>query len=97
MATYVEQGSLTPSVEKQVLGHAGAVVYSLTSGANGTELTGTGDVMAITADGAGWLHVSTTVATDKAAAAKTHRILANVRREIGGVAKGMFVSFLADA
>lgn len=97
MATYVEQGHYAPSLEKHVISRAGAVAYELTSGENGDELTGTGDVLVVNSSSAGWLHVSTTAATDKAAAVKTHRIIANVPRDIGGVGKGMFVSFLADA
>lgn len=97
MATYVEQGLIAPTVAGTVFQFSPTVVYSLTSAANGTELTGSGDTLVINSDAAGWLHVSTTEATDKAASAKTHRILADVPRDIGGVAKGMFVSFLADS
>jgi hypothetical protein len=97
MATFVEQGHYAPTFEKQVFSAIGAVVYTLTSGANGTALTGSGDVMVVTSSEAGWIHVSTTVNTDKAATVKTHRVLANIPRQIGGVMKGNFVSFFAEA
>ena len=97
MATFVEQGTYAPTREKQVLSHAGVVVYTLVSGENGDELTGSGDVLVINSSSAGWIHVSTTVATDKAATVKTHRILADLPLTIGGVMKGMFVSFFAEA
>lgn len=97
MATYVMQGQSVPTDNPVVLGATGIVVYSLTSAANGTALTGTGDRIGVMSDSAGWLHVSTTAATDKAAVSKSHRVLATTRLELGGVAKGMFVSFLADS
>lgn len=96
MATYVEQGFASPDAGMTALSHSGVVVYSLTSAADGTELTGTGDVLIINSDAAGWFHVSITDGTDKAASTKTHRVLANLPREIGGVMKGRFISFLAD-
>lgn len=94
MATYVEQGMTAPGGD---FAHYGAVVYSLTSAANGTALTGTGDALLVSSDASGWFHVSTTVNTDKAGASKTHRIIASQPRKIGGVMKGMFISFLQDA
>lgn len=94
MATYVEQGRTT---NDDALSFSGVVVYSLTSAADGTVLTGTGDALVVSSDAAGWLHVSTTANTDKAASTKTHRVIANNQRQIGGVMKGMFISFLADA
>lgn len=97
MATYVEQLHLTRSGEGDIPSFAGAVVYSLTSAANGTALTGTGDALYVTAESAGWLHISTSAATDKAAATKTHRFAANATRLIGGVVKGMWISFLEDS
>lgn len=96
MTAYVEQVTYAPTNEKQVAGYHGAAVYDLTSGANGTELTGTGSVCVISSDATGWFHVSDTVNTDKAASTKTHRVVANVPRVIGGVRKGMFISFLDD-
>lgn len=98
MATYVEQGAAAPTgVHPAVLSYHGVVVYTLTSGANGTQLTGTGEYIIINSDTSGWLHVSDSANTDKAASTKTHRITADVQRDIGGVRKGMWVSFLADA
>jgi hypothetical protein len=96
MATYVVQGHSAPTSRAFVMAATGAVVYSLTSAADGTELTGSGDMLSVIAEGAGWLHISTTVATDKAAAQKTHRVLANARLDLGGVVAGQFISFLAD-
>lgn len=96
MATYLEQVHLAPNVEKTLASCNNAVAYELTSAADGTQLTGTGEVIVVSSDASGWLHVSASAATDKAAATKTHWIEAGIRREIGGVLKGYFVSFLAD-
>lgn len=98
MACYVEQGVASPTAHAQALG-ANPVVYSLTSGEDGTELTGYGYLLIVTADTDGWFHVASAAdgASDKAAATKTHRILTGVARSIGDVGKGMFISFLADA
>lgn len=93
MATFVEQGR---TVDEGGMLFADAVVYTLTSGQNGTALTGTGDTIMVSSDAAGWVHVSTGANTDKAASGKTHRILANSQRMIGGVMKGMFISFFAE-
>ena len=97
MATYIEQGTYAPTADKQVMSCAGAIAYTLTSGADGTALTGTGDIVFVSSDESGWLHISSTAGTDKAAAGKTFRILAGLPRPIGGVGKGMFVSFLQAA
>jgi len=97
MATSVVQGQIQPLPYGIVMGATGAVAYDLTSAADGTELTGTGDALVISSDAAGWLHVSETVATDKAADKKTHRVLANVQLTLGAVRMGWFISFLADA
>lgn len=96
MATYVEQVHTAPTGEGEFISFAGAVVYSLTSGANGTVLTGSGDTLHVTAETAGWLHVSATAATDKAASTKTHRFASGSTRVIAGVAGGNWVSFLED-
>jgi hypothetical protein len=83
-----------------VMGATGAVAYTLTSGADGTELTGTGDAIIVTSDTAGWFHVAThgDGASDKADDEKTHRVSADgAPTTVGAVLKGMYISFLADA
>lgn len=65
MATYVEQVHFAPNVEKTLASCNNAVAYELTSGADGTELTGSGEVIVVSSDASGWLHVSATAATDK--------------------------------
>lgn len=97
MATYAVQGRWAPSASPMLMHHAGTVRYTLTSAADGTALTGTGDLICIYSDVSGWFHVSTTDGTDKAASTKSHRILADVVNPLGGVEKGMYISFLADA
>jgi len=97
MATNVVQGHIQPLPYGVVMGATGAVAYELTSGENGTELTGTGDALYISSDASGWLHISDTAASDKAANKKTHRVLADIQLTLGAVRKGWFVSFLADA
>jgi hypothetical protein len=97
MATSVVQGQIQPMPYGVVMGATGAVAYDLTSAADGIELTGTGDALIVSSDAAGWLHVSTTGASDKAADKKTHRVLANVPLTLGAALKGMYISFLADA
>ncbi|MGN6768491.1 MAG: hypothetical protein ACTHJQ_01390 [Rhizobiaceae bacterium] len=96
MATSVVQGHIQPIPYGVVMGATGAVAYDLTSAADGAELTGTGDALIVSSDAAGWLHVSDSAASDKAADKKTHRILANVQLTLGAVRKGWFISFLAD-
>lgn len=96
MTTNVVQGHIQPMPYGVVMGATGAVAYDLTSAADGTELTGTGDALIISSDAAGWLHVSTAGASDKAADKKTHRVLANTPLTLGAARKGWFISFLAD-
>ena len=95
MACFVEQVTYAPTREKQLASHDGVVVYSLTSGADGDQLTGTGEVCVVNSDAAGWFRVSNAAAT-KAAVQTNHRVLANVTREIGGVKQGDYISFLND-
>lgn len=97
MATYVTQGRWAPDGRIMCHHHQGAVSYELTSAADGTLMTGTGDLLVVNSDTSGWLHVSTTDGTDKAASLKTHRVTANILLPVAGVLKGTFVSFLADA
>jgi hypothetical protein len=96
MATFIIQGIWAPTSRPMCMHAVDAVAYELTSAANGTALTGSGDVLVVQSSTSGWLHVSTTVDTDKAASLKTHRIIADQVYPIGGVGKGQFVSFLAD-
>lgn len=96
MTAHVEQVHLAPSLEKEVASCQGVVTYTLTSAANGTELTGTGDVCVVTPAASGYFRVSDATGT-KAAAATHHRCIANVPRLIGGVKKGDFISYLDDA
>lgn len=96
MAAHVEQVHLAPSLEKGVTSCQGVVTYTLTSGEDGTALTGTGDVCAVTPGTSGYFRVSDATGT-KAAAATHHRCIANVTRLIGGVKKGDFISFLEDS
>jgi hypothetical protein len=95
MAIYVEQGTYAPTNRPRVFSCDSVQGYTLTSGANGTLLTGTGDVLEINSDVAGWFYVSSTANTDIAAANKNHRINAGIPRNIGAVRKGQWISFLA--
>lgn len=99
MTTNVVQGHIQPLPYGIVMGATGAVAYDLTSAADGTELTGTGDALVISSSAAGWLHVASHSdgASVKAADKKTHRVLANVPLTLGAVLKGMYISFLADS
>lgn len=97
MAVYAEQGNSAPIDDPVGLSARDVVVYTLTTGANGTALTGSGQVLVVSSDADGFFHVSTTVNTDKAAAGKTHRVFADAPRIIAGVSKGDFISFLNDA
>lgn len=97
MACYIELGVVPAAAGGQVFSALGSPAIELTSGANGTQITGSADAMVVTSDKSGWLHVSETGATDKAAVGKTRRITANIPRDLGGIGGGMWVSFLADA
>lgn len=97
MACYVEVGASTPAGSPVAFSALGPVATLLTSGAAGTLLIGVGETMIVSSDESGWLHVSTTVNTDKAEIGKTRRIIAGIPRVLGGVGGGMYVSFLADA
>lgn len=96
MATYVTQGQSTPTHRSTGISATGVTVYSLASAADGVALTGTDDMIQIVSDEAGWLHVGTTAA-DKAGSAKSHRVMADTRLDLGGVGAGLYISFLADA
>lgn len=95
MSTYAVQSDGAPTGSVVTVSALGAVAYELTSGASGTELTGVGSYLVITSDTAGWAHVGTSD-TDVADDTKTHRVLANLPLSLGGVRKGLYVSFLAD-
>ena len=95
MTCHVEQG-VRVSRDTDAISQHGVVTYTLTTGENGTALTGTGDTCVFTAATSGYVRVSGAAAT-KAAAATNHRVIANVARTIVGVAKGDFVSYLADS
>lgn len=97
MACYVELAMTTPNGGGYaVLSAFGSTALTLTSGAAGTTLVGSGETLVVNSDLSGWIHVSNTVNTDKAAVGKTRRIIANIPNALGGVGAGMFVSFLAD-
>ncbi len=93
MPAYVEQGFYAPTAEKQVFASHDCVSYTLTSAADGTLLTGTGDVLVITSDANGYFYVSQS-ATDKAAVGKIHRIASGIRREIGIPANVTHISWI---
>ena len=97
MACFIEQGAVLPTQSGNVFSATGPVAIELTSGSNGTQLSGSADTIVVSSDVDGWIHVSRTAATDKAAAGKTRRILAGTMRPLGGVGAGVWVSFLADA
>lgn len=86
------------------LGHAGSRGFpamgpkpiELTSGAFGVKLPGSHDLMLVTSDEPGWLHVSKDSHKDKAGIGKSRRILPGIARELTGIGGGMFVSFIAD-
>lgn len=96
MATYAVQGNGAPTGSVVAMAATGCVVYTLTSAADPTELTGAGDYLVVSSDTAGWLHVSSSSST-KAASTRTHRVMANLPVTLGGVRKGLYVSFLADS